>query len=555
VPSIPVNGRRPAAALSWNMKRLHSIRGRLSLVFAFLFVLLIVVGLSDLSGLRQFNQVSAQIRDRWLPSAHALVDLNNFTSDFRAAEGALLLARDGDELAATKQDLMRLDRSIAAAERAYRSVDHDLDEREHYDVFEPQWVTYHALVDRSQALLAAHGRAEAMRQYATVSKSAYNAASDTLDVISERNAALARAASARADRAYEIARQRIALTILFAALLVAGAMLYVKHSISAPLLDLAGRMHRLAASETTVQLTGMHRWDEIGEMARAVVVFRDNAIDLAASRKGLAQQASMLQEKLAEEQRLAALQRNFVSMASHEFRTPLAIIDGHAQRLISMRDRIGATEVAERARKVRNSVGRMVELMDNLIGSGRMIDAEVELYYHAAVSDLGPVLHDVCQIQRELSPGLQIFEAVPPGPLRVFGDVNLLSQVFGNLLSNAVKYSPHGGLIKLCARLEPDQVVVTVEDQGLGIAARDKLRIFERYYRGSNTTGIGGTGVGLHLVKLMVDLHHGAIEVDSIEGKGSRFTVRLPSRARDPLRRALSAPNSITLIGSGATFI
>jgi two-component system OmpR family sensor kinase len=554
MPSIRINGWRPAAALSCNMKRLHSIRGRLSLVFTFLFVLLIVVGLSDLSGLRQFNEVSAQIRDHWLPSAHALVDLNNFTSDFRAAEGSLLLARDPVELAAARQDLLRLDRSIATGEQAYRSVDHDQNERALYDVFEAQWLGYHALVDRSQRLLAANGRAEAMRQYATVSKSAYNAASDTLDVISERNAALARAASARADRAYEIARQRVALTIAFAALLVAAAMLHVKRSISAPLLDLAGRMHRLATSETTVQLTGMHRRDEIGEMARAVVVFRDNAIDLAASRKGLAQQASMLQEKLAEEQRLAALQRNFVSMASHEFRTPLSIIDGHAQRLISMQDRIGAAEVAERARKVRNAVGRMVELMDNLIGSGRMIDAEVELYYHAAVSDLGPVLRDACQIQRELSPGLQILEVVAPGPLRVFGDVNLLAQVFGNLLSNAVKYSPHGGLIKLYARLEPDQVVVTVEDQGLGIAAGDKQRIFERYYRGSNTTGIGGTGVGLHLVKLMVDLHQGVIEVESIEGRGSRFTVRLPSRARDRQYRALSAPNSRTLQSSGAAF-
>jgi signal transduction histidine kinase len=148
------------------------------------------------------------------------------------------------------------------------------------------------------------------------------------------------------------------------------------------------------------------------------------------------------------------------------------------------------------------------------------------------------VLREVCQIQRELSPGLQILEILSSGPLWVFGDVNLLLQVFGNLLSNAVKYSPKGGLIKLCARLEPDQVVVTVEDHGLGIPVRDQMRIFERYYRGSNTAGIGGTGVGLHLVKLMVDLHQGAIQVDSIEGKGSRFTVRLPSQARDRLRRA-----------------
>src|SRR5580692_7279602 len=201
-------------------------------------------------------------------------------------------------------------------------------------------------------------------------------------------------------------------------------------------------MHRLATSETTVQLAGMNRQDEIGEMARAVVVFRDNAIDLAASRKGLAHQAAMLREKLAEEQRLAALQRNFVAMASHEFRTPLSIIDGHAQRLISMRERLVSGEVADRAGKVRNAVGRMIELMDNLIGSGRLIDAELELYYHAALADLRPMLREVCHVQRELSPGLQILEVLTSGPLWVFGDVSLLSQVFGNLLSNAVKYSP-----------------------------------------------------------------------------------------------------------------
>src|SRR5208282_2275755 len=109
-------------------------------------------------------------------------------------------------------------------------------------------------------------------------------------------------------------------------------------------------------------------------MARAVVVFRNNAIDLAQNRQALAQQAAMLQEKLAEEQRLTLLQRNFVSMASHEFRTPLAIIDGHAQRLNSMRGRLTAEELTERARKGRSAVRRMTQLIDNLIGTARLID-------------------------------------------------------------------------------------------------------------------------------------------------------------------------------------
>jgi two-component system, OmpR family, sensor kinase len=99
-------------------------------------------------------------------------------------------------------------------------------------------------------------------------------------------------------------------------------------------------MHRLASDEVDIEVRGTRRCDEIGEMARAVVVFRDNAVDLAKNRRALAKQAEVLQRKLDEEQQLTLLQRNFVSMISHEFRTPLAVIDGHAQRLVAMQGRL-----------------------------------------------------------------------------------------------------------------------------------------------------------------------------------------------------------------------
>ena len=109
------------------------------------------------------------------------------------------------------------------------------------------------------------------------------------------------------------------------------------------------------------------------------------------------------------------------------------------------------------------------------------------------------------------------------------GDPKLLSQVFNNLLSNAVKYSPGDSVITVSAAIEGGRAVVTVEDTGLGIPAGDVDRLFERYFRGSNVSGIVGTGVGLNLVKMVVDLHGGDIVVESAEGKGSKFTVRLPT--------------------------
>ncbi|MGO9991773.1 MAG: ATP-binding protein [Steroidobacteraceae bacterium] len=516
-----------------SIRRAQSIRGRLSLVFLFLFLLVIVLGLESLHSLSYVNDASAQIRIRWLPSTRALGDLNNLTTDFPAAEAALLHALSASEQAASLRQMADLDRGIAAAQRAYRQIRHDAAEDDLYRRFETQWSEYRSIVGRSQTFSSAATGGAVTRPREQASRSAYDAASDTLGMLTDRNVASAREASERSDFVYAEARNRIALTIILAGLLVAGAMVHVTRSISAPLVDLAERMHRLAASETSIEVQGISRQDEIGEMARAVVVFRNNAIDLAQNRHALARQAAVLQEKLAEEQRLTLLQRNFISMASHEFRTPLAIIDGHAQRMVSMRERLTADELTERARKVRNAVRRMTQLIDNLISSARLIDGRIELNYHPTHVDLTAVVREVCHLQRELTPDALILEPVAPQSIMVYGDASLLSQVFGNLLSNAVKYSPDAGLIRVAAAHEGAQATVVIEDHGIGIPETERQRVFERYYRGSNTSGIVGSGVGLYLVRTIVELHQGNVALDSREGEGSQFTVRLPTLAAE----------------------
>jgi two-component system OmpR family sensor kinase len=514
------------------MRRAHSIRARLSFVFLFLFLLVTVLGLESLNSLNLVNEASAQIRDRWLPSTRALGDLNNLTTDFPAAETAILHGGSASDRAAIEQQITVLDRGIATAQRAYRQIRHDAVEDDLYGRFVARWSQYRSVIARMelQSSAAAAGSDE------KAAKSAYDVASAALGMLTDRNVASARFASERSDLAYRQARRRIVLTIGLVGLLITGAMIYVTRSISAPLVELAARMHRLAASETNIEVSGTQRHDEIGDMARAVGVFRSNAIDLAQNRHALAQQAAMLREKLAEEQRLTLLQRNFVSMASHEFRTPLGVIDGHAQRLISMRDRLTAQELAERARKVRNAVGRMTQLIDNLIGSARLIDGRIDLYYRPTQIDLKALVREVCHQQRELTPDAQILEAVEPG--LAYGDASLLRQVLSNLLSNAVKYSPAGGLIRVTALEEGVQLAVAIEDHGIGIPEKDQKRVFEPYYRGSNTSGIVGSGVGLYLVRTIVDLHGGTISLGSQEGEGSRFTVRLPIRSRLPVTPA-----------------
>jgi signal transduction histidine kinase len=136
----------------------------------------------------------------------------------------------------------------------------------------------------------------------------------------------------------------------------------------------------------------------------------------------------------------------------------------------------------------------------------------------------------VCQLHREVAPGLQIDERFGDLPVQIVGDQKLLFQMFSNLLSNAVKYSSAGCVIEIGAEWDGESVVVSVRDHGIGIPVKDIDQVFERYYRGSNVSGIVGTGVGLYLAKMVVEAHGGKIAVESREGEGSKFTVRLAVR-------------------------
>jgi two-component system OmpR family sensor kinase len=506
----------------------QSIRFHLAAVFLLFFTLVVVLGSFSIWRLANFNLLSADVAEIWLPTTRALGDLNNYTSDFRAVEGGNLLSSDPSEAAATEKEMADLDRTIATSEREFEAIRHDAAENDLYDRFKARWNDYRGIVNQMLVLSRSDRKDEARLIYGSSSRRAYNAASDTLGQLTDQAVASAQAASARLAAAYHQAFWLILLAIVIAGVLVVAALLHISRYISAPLRRLAGRMRRLAANDTGIEIPETNRHDEIGEMAQATVVFRNNALELMRSQHTLARQAALLEERLAHEQRLALLQRNFVSMASHEFRTPLTVIDGHARRLDKIKDAVKASEIGERAGKIRSAVLRMTHLIDNLLNSSRLIDGGAGLYLQAAEMDMTSVLQEVCQLHREMVPGSHIVERFAAAPMPMVGDAKLLFQVFSNLLSNAVKYSPGGGAIEVHAASSVGEVAVTVSDHGIGIPASDLGRLFERYHRGSNVSGIVGTGVGLYLVKMALDLHHGSVEVVSKEGEGSRFTVRLP---------------------------
>ena len=516
----------------------HSIRVRLFSVFALLFLLVIGLGIVGFARLSDVNHVSEVIRNHWLRDTRILGDLSNYMSDYRAAEANRLLSSTPAEYAASEREIASLQATVAASQRAYEEIAQDPSEAALYTQFSRQWAAYQTVAAQVIGLARAGQAAEAVALYNADSRRAFDLSSDILSRLTDQTVVKARQDSDRAASTYAHARTMIVSAMLLAAFLLIAVIAYITRGILAPLLRLVACMHKLAGNDTGIEIPSVQRDDEIGEMARAVSVFRDNALALVLSQRRLLEQAAALEQGLENERRLTAQQRDFVSMTSHEFRTPLTVIDGHAQRLIKTCDRLDATDAAERGTRIRSAVQRITNIMDSLLGASRLLDGHA--VFHPSNLDPGALLRDACQAHRDATRGAVITEEFASLPATIHGDPKLLFHAFSNLISNAIKYSPAGSPTEVVAREEPGWLVVQVRDRGIGIPSRDRERLFERYFRGSNATGVAGTGVGLHLVSMVVALHQGEVFAESLEGVGSRFVVRLPLSVATVTRAAAS---------------
>jgi two-component system, OmpR family, sensor kinase len=503
---------------------------RILLSAASLLFLLLVIGLGAFSmqRLSDVNRVSDEIRNQWLQDIRLIGDLNNYMSDYRAGEGTHLLSNTAAELAASEQGIAALNEQVARAQRSYAARPHESSEQKLYDEFARQWTAYELIAGRVLALSHSGQKADAVAMYMTTSRSAFDMASDTLGRLTDQTVVRAGEASARAAGTYVQDGRLIVAAMILAAFLVLVTIIYITRSVSRPLLGLARDMHDLAAHGADINIHGTQRDDEIGEMARSVAVFRDNAIALVQSQRRLIEQAAALEETLEKERCMTAQQRNFVTMTSHEFRTPLTVIDAQAQRLIKLKDRLTPGDLLERASRIRSAVTRLTGIMDSLLGDSRLLDGQA--VYHPGEYHPATLLHEACQLHRETTRGANIREELAELPTAMQGDPKLLFALFNNLLSNAVKYSTAGSPIEVMAQTDRDGgLLVRVRDHGIGIPDRDRVHLFERYFRGTNAAGVTGSGVGLHLVAMVLELHGGTIEVESRAGEGSTFIVHLPA--------------------------
>ncbi len=270
-------------------------------------------------------------------------------------------------------------------------------------------------------------------------------------------------------------------------------------------------------------------------------------VDLATAE--LKTKAEELEHSLVKEKMLNEQQRQFISTASHEFRTPLAIIDTSVQRMLRHKGHIAPNDLEARGKKIRSAVKTMTALMESTLSAARMDAGKLEI--QVAECDLRGIVLDICVRQLELNEEQRIVCDLKDLPDGIAGDGALLDQVFTNLLSNSVKYSPDGPDITVRGWREGKDALVSIADRGIGLDEQDLPRLFERFFRAQTSMGIPGTGIGLALVKTLVELHGGSISVESKKGEGSTFTVRLPI-AGPPVPEFEQEPKQGQIITSAA---
>lgn len=243
-------------------------------------------------------------------------------------------------------------------------------------------------------------------------------------------------------------------------------------------------------------------------------------------------QAEELQRLLDQERHINELQRQFVTMTSHEFRTPLAIIDGAAQRLQRRKDHLTSDFAEEKAGLIRSAVSRMVDLMESFLSAGRIEHGHMT--YEFRPCSLREIV-ERCVLRQKSIGGFHRFHVeLNDLPAIVVVDTAAIEQVFTNLISNAVKYAPTSPDIFIRGYVENAAACVAVRDSGVGIDAEDLPKMFQRYFRARTATGIAGTGIGLNLVKQIVEEHQGHIKLESRKNEGSTFTVVLPVNTTMP---------------------
>jgi PAS domain S-box-containing protein len=231
-----------------------------------------------------------------------------------------------------------------------------------------------------------------------------------------------------------------------------------------------------------------------------------------------------LEKALSKEKELSDLKTRFVSMASHEFRTPLSTILSSASLVAKYTLSEEQNKRDKHIQRIRSAVSNLTDILNEFLSIGRLEEGKIQVNF--ADFNLKEQVQLVCnEMQTIIRPGQKI-RIRHTGNQTVNLDLSLLRNVIINLVSNAIKFSPENGLIDVETQVNPKQILISVRDNGIGISEDDKKHLFERFFRGKNATNIQGTGLGLHIVSKYIELMNGHMIVESELEEGTTFIIK-----------------------------
>lgn len=254
---------------------------------------------------------------------------------------------------------------------------------------------------------------------------------------------------------------------------------------------------------------------------------RDRTMILEEALQQLERSREELSAALEKEKELNEMKSRFVSMASHEFRTPLATILSSIVLVTKYREQNDKENEMRHIERVKSSVSHMTDILNDMLSISRLEEGKI-----TAVLEKFDIVEFIQQIVLELQAvakqGQQIIYN-HDGMREVNLDKKILRNIFFNLISNAIKFSPEKKHIDVTTHVSGIQIRATIKDHGIGISEDDKEHLFERFFRGHNATNIQGTGLGLNIVAKYIEILNGNINFESKVGEGTTFIIQLPN--------------------------
>lgn len=247
-----------------------------------------------------------------------------------------------------------------------------------------------------------------------------------------------------------------------------------------------------------------------------------------AAENALRETEKEIRKALEAERELSELKSRFVSMASHEFRTPLSTILSSASLIGRYAEEGQQAQRLRHIDRIKSAVQNLTGILNDFLSLSKLEEGKI---HNQPVEFILDELFDevIDEMQGLLKTGQQIIFEKDPSPVRLFLDKRLLKNVLFNLLSNAIKYSDPGQRIWCVRKIAGELISIEVRDEGIGIPQADQQHLFSRFFRAANSINIQGTGLGLNIVKRYLELLGGSIAFHSVEGEGTSFTVLIPT--------------------------